>query len=116
MTLANDIRKFRAKTSKMKIKVEYSKKALDKVRTLCYTPDSSMRTATGKEEDMKTGQAELVKVRVPFRKSRFAWSFEGKRIMLDSIGCFPNGAILLDVENNEPARYLDLKNGEVYSK
>ena len=56
--------------------------------------------------------AKLVKVRTPFRATRYAWEWEGRRIMLGNVKSaypFPVGAVCL-----ESGKCLDLKTGEVY--
>ena len=61
------------------------------------------------------GHAEMVKVRQPFKKSRWAWSFENRRFMLNSSGPLPKGAVCVDEANNpDGVRYLDLSTGDIY--
>lgn len=70
-----------------------------------------IRRLTGREpvENPVIGKAKRIKVRQPFRKSRYAWEYEGRRIF-SSKG---PGAVYLD---EEKGTLLDLQTGEVYTK
>lgn len=62
------------------------------------------------------GQAKLVKIRVPFKHSKRAWEFEGRRFILPTIGPLPSGCVCYDDKNSvENPRYLDLKTGQIYT-
>jgi len=59
----------------------------------------------------QTGQAKLIRVRVPFRKSQLAWEYEGRRFIIGGSGPLPVGAIKI-----EEGVFLNIESGQVYTR